>query len=413
MRGMFLLVSATAAVATLAHGELADTLAPAPSHPAIGYLDNREHMARDAVSELSRRVEQGAVELQFEQGSGYLRSVLEALHVPIESQIAVFSKTSLQAPLIEPKNPRTIFFNDSVTVAWMRGGFIELASQDPQLGTIFHTLQQQFVSKPRFDRPGRCTACHISEASLGIPGFMVRSRFTAPDGMLKLILGGFTTDHRSPLDERWGGWYVTGNTGAIRHMGNTVFVSDDQSQMIPVTIGDGYLAPYSDIAALLVFDHQMHMSNLLTRLGWEARAGLYDKRRDLAAVLRDAAKELVDYLLFVEETPLPGKIGSTSGFAERFSALGPFDSRGRSLRQFDLNKRLMRYPCSYMIYTEVFDNLPEPARQAIYKRMWQILSGEEKDSKYSALSLSDRQAVVEILHETKKGLPDYFRPVEK
>ena len=413
MRRIPFMIMAIVLGASAGFGDLGDTLAPAANHPAIGYFNDIDHPERDAVSELARRIDQGAVNLRFENGSGYLRSVLELLHVPTESQIAVFSKTSFQAPLIEPKNPRTIFFNDSVSVAWMRGGFMELASQDSEQGVIFYTLQQRPAGKPQFERSDRCTVCHISDASLGVPGMMVRSRFTAPDGTLRLILGGFNTDQRSPFDERWGGWYVTGNPGAIQHMGNTVFVSDDQAQTIPVTIGEGYISRYSDIAALLVFDHQMQMSNLLTRIGWEARVGGYDKRSDLAAVLRDAAREFVDYLLFVDETLLPGKVRSTSGFVERFAALGPFDSRGRSLRQLDLDKRLMHYPCSYMIYTEAFDSLPAQARDAIYRRMWQVLSGEEKDSRYSRLSLPDRQAVVEILRETKKGLPEYFQPITK
>lgn len=413
MRRIPVVFIAIAVSAMATAGDLGDTLAPSADHPAIGYFNYLDHSTRDVVSQLSRRMEQGVVDLKFENGNGYLRSVLELLRVPVESQIAVFSKTSLQAPLIEPKNPRTIFFSDSVSVAWMRGGFVELASQDPEQGVVFYTLQQRQTSKPQFQRTDRCTVCHISDASLGIPGMMVRSRFTAPDGMLRLILGGFTTDQRSPFDERWGGYYVTGNPGGIRHMGNTVFVDEDHAETIPVTIGDGYLSPYSDIAALLVFDHQMHMSNLLTRIGWEARAGAYDKRRDLAAVLRHSAAEFVDYLLFVEETPLPGKVRSTSGFPDRFAALGPFDSRGRSLRQLDLDKRLMRYPCSYMIYTEAFDSLPAPAKDAIYKRMWRVLSGDEKDSKYARLSFAERQAIVEILRETKKGLPEYFELVRK
>src|SRR5262249_25023216 len=152
-----------------------------------------------------------------EPGSGYLRSVLEQLRVPIESQMAVFSKTSLQAPLIEPKNPRTIFFNDSVAVAWMRGGFIELASQDPEQGVIFHILEQQPSESPRFRQRNDCNRCHIADASLGVPGMMVYSWYPAPDGMPKLILGRLATDQRSPFEERWGGWSVTGETAALHH----------------------------------------------------------------------------------------------------------------------------------------------------------------------------------------------------
>src|SRR5215831_10273418 len=243
------------ACAASSPAELADTLAPAPDHPAIGYFHNLEHPPRDPVSVLNRKIRQDLVQLHFEDRGGYLQSVLEALHIPIESQIAVFSKTSLQASLIEPENPRTIFFGDSVAVAWMRGGFIELAAQDPEQGIIFHTLEQQPTKNPEFiRRDDRCLPCHISEASLGVPGMMVRSRFAATDGSLKLILGGYTTDHRSPFEERWGGWYVSGIIDHARHMGNTVFTDNDKPQPIPVRIEQAaYLSPYSDVAALLVF----------------------------------------------------------------------------------------------------------------------------------------------------------------
>ena len=136
------------------------------------------------------------------------------------------------------------------------------------------------------------------------------------------------------------------------------------------------------------------------------RGGITDR-------VRDAAGQLVDYLLFVDEAPLAGRIQGSSGFAEKFSAQGPRDSQGRSLRQFDLERRLMRYPCSYMIYAEAFDALPPVAKDTIYERMWQVLSGQEKQAPYTRLSLADRQAIVEILRETKKGLPDYFQPVTR
>jgi len=140
-----------------------------------------------------------------------------------------------------------------------------------------------------------------------------------------------------------------------------------------------------------VFNHQMRMMNLITRLGWEFRL-----RK--AGELDDAVREFVDYLLFVDEAPLPAKVRGTSGFAEKFAAQGPRDSLGRSLRELDLTHRLMKYPCSYMIYSVAFDGMPEAAKAAVYRRMWQVLSGDK-----------NRRAVIEILRETKSGLPDYWR----
>jgi len=171
-----------------------------------------------------------------------------------------------------------------------------------------------------------------------------------------------------------------------------------------------------------VFEHQMHMMNLLTRIGWEARVldfrrgktdgqlrGNGDDPTDEIMSLDDAAKEVVDYMLFVEEAPLPGPIRGATGFAGQFAAQGPRDRRGRSLRQLDLRTRLFTYPCSYMVYSAQFDALPTTAKAAIYQRMWLVLSGREQDPAYARLSAGSRAAIVDILRDTKPGLPAYFR----
>jgi len=301
----------------------------------------------------------------------------------------------------------------------------ELRPPDGPQGVIFYTLAQTPVEKPQFTRHDDCLQCHNSNNAMGIPGMLVRSQFTAPNGEAMRWLGSYVSDHRSPLEERWGGWYVTGKTGRIRHMGNAVVTDAEKPEAIVTeqTLNleslrgkfetDAYLSPYSEIVALMVFEHQMHMMNLLTRIGWQTRYALHAVNGGHlnANDLRETTQALVDYMLFVDEAPLANKIEGTSGFAENFSAEGPHDSQERSLRQLDLERRLMRYPCSYMIYSEAFDALPSEAKDAIYKRMWQILSGAVTGASYARLSLADRQAVVEILRGTKPGLPDYFRAV--
>jgi hypothetical protein len=180
----------------------------------------------------------------------------------------------------------------------------------------------------------------------------------------------------------------------------------------------------SDITAQLVFSHQTRMTNLLTRVGWEARAAdpsLHPGQAPtpgedarVAAMMDGIAREVVDYLLFIDEARLAGQVRGMSGFAERFSASGPRDRRGRSLYELDLTRRLMKYPCSYLIYSAAFDALPPGAKAPIYRRMWQVLSGEEREPRYSsALALADRQAIVEILRDTKKDLPAYFQAVTR
>jgi hypothetical protein len=372
------------------------------AHPAIQYAARPTH---DAVAELNGRLQRGERQLVFDGPSGYLRSVLAALNVPIESQIALFLKDSRQAAQISANTPRTIFFNDRVAVGWVRGGFIEIASADPDNAVVFYILEQTPVDKPVFTRRIDCLGCHHSYATSDVPGTLVRAA------------GRYIIDHTVPLEQRWGGWYVTGSLGSIRHAGNA---SIDQLLDPPPARSappwrslDGridttpYLSPYSDIVALLVFDHQMRMLNLLGRIGWEVRIAEHDGA-DAEERARTLAKDVVDYMLFVGEAPLGDRIEGASGFAEKFAASGPRDRHGRSLRQLDLERRLMRYPCSYMIYAPTFDGLPAAAKNAIYRRLWDVLSGREQDPKYARLSPEDRRAIIEILRDTKNDLPGYF-----
>ena len=172
----------------------------------------------------------------------------------------------------------------------------------------------------------------------------------------------------------------------------------------------GYPTLQSDVVALLVLAHQVGMTNHLTRLGWEARvAAAKPSDADARARVKEAAQDFVDYLLFVDEEALRAPVHGSSGFAEKFSALGPKDSKGRSLHTLDLQTRLLKYPCSYLIYTEAFDALHPLAKDAVYTRMWQILSGAETNRRYTRLKPADRTAVIEILRETKPDLPAYFR----
>jgi len=423
MRGPTLFAIALSLSAVIAWGDLEGMFPGGIDQPGIEYS---KRPVRDQVAELNRRIQEGKVQLQFEPVSGYLRSVLRTLNVPVESQLLVFSKTSIQRPLINPRNPRAVYFNDSVAVGWVRGSqSMELAAQDPQQGVIFYTLNQDRAAQPQFTRSDDCLQCHDSFMTLGVPGMAVRSVFPDTNGREMRELDDYTPDHTSPMEQRWGGWYVTGKHGSMRHMGNAVVTNPGQpmSMVTAATLNleslagkfdpKGYLSHHSDIVALLVFEHQMQMMNLFTRVGWEIRVASHAGRKPGARLVRDTANELVDYLLFVDEPKLTAKIQGTSGFREKFAALGLQDRQGRSLRQFDLEHRLMRYPCSYMIYAEAFDGLPAQARGAIYRRMWRILSGEEKGKKYQRLSLADRRGGVEILRETKKGLPVYFGPVTR
>ncbi|PWU07643.1 MAG: hypothetical protein C5B51_09645 [Terriglobia bacterium] len=354
---------------------------------------------RDPIALFNETMDRGAFILALEPTAGYLRSVLEYLRVPTESQILVFSSASFQAKLIDQENPRAIYFNDDIAIAWVRGSLsIEAAATDPGSGVAFYTLDQSAAGKPRFRREGSCLSCHQSQRTFGVPGLFVLSASPDHEG------GGLVSDHRTPLTERWGGWYVTGLSSGFRHLGNRTGQGWLQS-LYDQFDRSGYLADYSDIVALMIFEHQTQATNLITRLAWEMRTGGSEQQ------LNDAVNTLVDYLLFVDESPLPNRIIGTSGFRERFETLGPFDRRGRSLRQFDLHRRMMLYPCSYMIYSKAFIALPLAAKRLVYARMRDVLNGRSKEPRYARMSPSDRQAVLEILRDTKRDLPQYFGPV--
>ena len=371
-------------------------------HPAIDY-----HGAAlaDPVSALQRDLATGSSTLAFDGTYGFLRALLARLDVPIESQVLVFSKTGIQHPFTTPENPRALYFNDRVIVGFIPGApVIEVASHDPKQGIIFHTLKQDAAEK-QFVRPDRCLTCHLSANSLGVPGILVRSMFTEGTGRTRPQLGSSIVDHRTPLAQRWGGWYVTGTHGSARHMGNAMVTQAmergdeaidadtlNRTTLIERVSAPALPLPTSDIVALMVFDHQGHAMNLLTRLNWETRVAAADGVADFSkGELRELVHDLVDYFLFVDEPALPSPVKGVSAFADVFSAAGPRDTRGRSLRALDLQTRLFKYRCSYMVYSPAFQALPESSRRAVVARMRDVL-----------LKRGDTD-VIEILNDTLPG----------
>ncbi len=369
------------------------------NHPAIRYSTTDPNTV---VDELNRKLADGSATLTFDAPSGYLKSVLDLLRVPIESQVLVYTQTSQQAEKIFPDNPRAIYFNDNVSVGYVRGGgILEIVAQDPRLGSVFYVIHQQAGGARNIGREQQCLRCHLSWDTLGVPGMSVLSTF--PRKTKDDYANGFFVDHYRPIAERWGGWYVTGKRVPARHMGNLpLFMPKPVSMPPPARVSmagqidlTSYPTPYSDIVALMVLEHQAHAANLITRANWEAR---------LNQPLRvaEAVETLVDYLLFVDEAPIPsGGIEGSSGFTEKFQSQGPRDSKGRSLREFDLNTRLMKYPLSYMIYSQAFQALPADVKQMALDRVRKILAGEISDTKYAQLTSEKRQAITEILQETQ------------
>ena len=205
---------------------LAERFSASHRHPAIEYATRPR---TDRVAELNARLRTGEATLAFDRSRGFLTAVLDALDVPVESQTLVFSKTSLQSDFIGPDNPRAIYFNDDVAVAWIRGApAIELAALDPQQGVMFYALSQRRRARG-FQRPRSCLECHVSDATLGVPGLAVGSAVIDPEGVPYVSI---PIDQRTPISSRWGGWYVTGETGLGPHVGNTVATDPDEPMLL-------------------------------------------------------------------------------------------------------------------------------------------------------------------------------------
>ncbi len=375
------------------------------------------------VGRLAARLARGELMLASRDRVGVLPSLLAALDIRSDSQTLVFSKTSLQHASISPRRPRAVYFGDDVAVAVVpRTGTIELAAIDPTHGAMFYTLNGVSRPAPSIVRRDSCRQCHHGVATMGVPGFFISSVFPSVSGTPDRE-GAIVTDHRTPFADRWGGWYVTGTHGSMSHRGNAVAANPaaptalDSTGALNLTslagrfdLGD-YLEPTSNLVALMTFEHQTQGLNHLIRLGWEARVEaqggplLPEPRTPFDARL----DQVVRYLLFVDEPPLPAPLRGVSSFTRTFPERGPRDDRGRSLRDFDLQRRLFRYPLSFLVYSPAFDALPSEVRARLYRRLHDVLTGHDQRPEFAALPAADRTAVLEILQATKSDLPAYWR----
>lgn len=397
--------------------------------PPIRYSESKPS---DPVAVLERKLASGEVVLEHDEKYGVLPSLLKELKIPAESQVLVFSKTSLQIHKISPTNPRALYFNDSVYVGYVPGSSIlELAANDPVLGAVFYTLE--VAPKPTQGEPssieetkkqvelvrdrGQCLSCHATTRTENVPGYLVRSIYPDSTGRPRTGSSSYTTDYRSLFETRWGGWYVTGTHGQMRHLGNLFALDRNDPQKVDVETGANlsqlparvrpglHLTPHSDLVALMVLEHQIRVHNLITKASYETRQSIamdesMNKALDRPSEFRTestqrridtAAKALADALLMRDESPLRDQVHGTSGFEKSFSSTGTADSNGRSLRQLDLQSRLFRYRLSYLIYTPEFQGLPKEVIEPVQARLRE------------ALGTPEYKAELEILQATLPG----------
>jgi hypothetical protein len=414
---------AGAAVVWADHSDVKNYPYIAFDHPAIDYPGAA---TENAVARLQSRLEHGETKLAFDAKWGYLPALLKHLGVNTDSQMLVFSKTSFQAAKISPQSPRALYFNDNVAVGYVpNGDVMEFAAIDPTQGVVFYTMERARSKSPVFHRGNQeCLNCHLIPGTAYVPGFLATSVIPRPDGSLRFAASAILVDSRTPFEQRWGGWYVTGTSGSMPHRGNAFAPNPDQPSTFDFTntqnltrLNDrldasAYMAPGSDIVALMTLEHQTRIINLLTRTGWETRIAVHDGKLDQFQPRLDfLTDEVVAYMVFADEAHMSSPVKGVSSFTETFPARGPRDSRGRSLRDFDLQTRLFRYSLSYMIYSPVFDALPRTAKDEIYRKLFKVLTSNP-EGRYARLSVEDRKAILEIVRDTKPELPDYWRPTQ-
>jgi hypothetical protein len=377
----------------------------------------------DPLTRLNGQLERGETTLEYRERGGYLPSLLEHLDLNVDSQTLVFSKTSLQQRIIGPDNPRAVYFNDQVSVGTVPGGEVfELLALEPSRGIVFYTLDTKRTDRPRLERRGtECFFCH-GLGNKGAPALVVASVFPNPDGVPAYTSTFIDTiDHRTPFDQRWGGWYVTGTHGSQKHLGNAVAADPlrpldlelANTQNLTTLAGKfdlaKHLSPWSDIVALMTLEHQVGAANRMNALTVQYTRLRRDGVSDADWTLIDREiDDLVRYLMFADEAPLTSPVKGVSSFTDTFPRRGPRDTQGRSLRDFDLQTRLFRYRLSYMVYSPLFDGLTAPVRDRVYRRLFEVLTAAEVPMEDAGISADDRRVVLQILRETKPNLPAYW-----
>ncbi len=362
---------------------------------------------QDSVVQLTER----PTELKFDSQHGYLKSVLKELKISEESQVLVFSKTSLQADHITRKTPRAIYFNQDTYVAWIPGApLLEIMAVHPSDGIRFYTLENaKPMARATFQQEtNQCFRCHGGRVEGISPTLFAQSSHVPESGYPRAFVRSVQVTPRTPIAQRWGGWYVSGQHGTMRHMGNVVSTGTDKAPKLDTTKGANatslakfvnlskYPTPHSDIVALMVMEQQMYVQNIMSQTGLDLKG---QKR-----VIESDVEPLVRALLGSEEATFTAPVRGSTGFAAQYAKQFPKDKQGRSLGQLDLVTRLQKYPCSPLIYSTSFESLPDPVRNQVWRRFKEILMGNDPNPFFKHLKKADRDAIRQILADT---LPEF------
>ena len=386
----------------------------------------------DRATAISAKFQSRAMEIRSMPAKKRLQWLLAELGVPVESQIFVFSKTSLQRELINPETPRVLYFSDEAYIGWSPTGAFEVAVFDAKLGATFYVFEPHATKEePLLARSGDCLLCHSRHEHT--PSLRTRSVFPDANGEPLSGSGSSNIAPSTPLAERWGGWYVTGTKAPFEHRGNLTGKKIDDFEgpaaqptrnllsLEGVVDTRRYLLKTSDVVPLLMHDHQVHVHNVLSKANQDARIALHrwPAMREILGLPKDAppqgsclvvfdsqAEKVLDALLCRDEAAWPaGGIQGDGVFAPAYAKTRKPDAKGRSLRDLDLQTRLFRYRCSPLIYSESFATLPKELHDIILLRLSSGLRAFPPSPSFGHLPDDERAAIHEILSATLPNLP--------
>jgi len=377
--------------------------------------------ANDPATLLQQRMERKEVTLAAgADPKVFLRAYLEALKVPVSSQVLVFSKSSLQRTFVSGRNPRAMYFNEDTYVGWMPGGLIEVTGIDPVLGGVFYIFRvpDKPAAVPVLERRESCMGCHAGGPTSFLPGLMVRALNTKEDGGTLGEASPHNGGHHTPFEKRWAGWYLTGQPDGMKHMANVfaarsgtgVAAGPLESVVPPGT----HLAPGSDVLTMMLHDHQVMAVNVLMEANYRVRTALHAAGGDKPVAERDIppddmemahtqVQKVLRFLLFATEVPLPAPVTGDPAFHNDFSTTRRPDKAGRSLKDFSLQTHLMKHRCSYMIDSAAFRGLPAAFQRLLFTELRAALNAGGKDSPGAHLPAEERKAIHEILIDTNPG----------
>jgi len=377
----------------------------------------RQRTPQDRFTRLKAKLESGEIALDRTDQRAFILSLLRALDIPPSSQLLVFSTTSLQLSLITPANPRAIYFNEDLYVGFIPGGKVEVVGLDPDLGGIYYIFDLPRDERPlRIERSDRCMNCHAGEDTGHVPGLVLKSVVPGPTGGSLTAYRTEESGHGIPFDQRFGGWYVTGEGAATNHWGNLIGrLAAGTLTTQPNRPGDRfsfskYPMATSDLLPHLVLEHQAGFVNRAVQATYRARTALAAAAGRLSdaqnAELSEQARTLVRYLLFADEAPLPaGGVDGDPAYKTAFLRNRKTAAGDVALKDLDLRTRLFRHRCSYMIYSPVFAGLPVPLKERVQRRLAEALRDDARDEASAHLPLEEKRAIRRILKATLDGYP--------